>query len=174
MKWIRSAGGPLICIGSDLAGLWMGIHGNSLSRSANSPKTSDYVRACEIPTYLGKIQIGGGEALILGDIPMETTVFASPCTAPLIVRVVYKDPDADVLAILTRFGRLDSMFAVERMSFRVAAEKMSIFDSADLQKDSCDASLALVLEKANYEVRTFAFEPDERTAVVVHEFAIAN
>ncbi len=175
MKWIKSAGGPLICVELDLAGLWLGVHGNSLLGSAADSNATDYDRACEVSTYIGKIQIGDRSAMILGDMPMETAIWIPPLKLPSIVRVVYKDPDADIWAVLTKFGSLDSVAAVEKMPFQVVSGEMTLFDSACTASEISRAtSLALRLPKNDYEVRTLAFEPDERTAVVVHEFAIAR
>src|SRR6476660_7481512 len=98
MDWIKSSGGPLVCMERDLAPLWNGVQG---SKSAlNSTGISDYDRACQVRDYLGKIEMGRRSALILGEMPLQTMIGRPSDEPPLIVRVFYADPDADVLKIL--------------------------------------------------------------------------
>src|SRR5687767_8117877 len=82
-RWIKSGGGPLSCVERELARHWLGVIGNSATNSADRPPVtdgraaSDYKRACSVSDYLGKIPLGDGHALILGDMPLQTFIWAS-------------------------------------------------------------------------------------------------
>jgi hypothetical protein len=61
--WVTSAGGPLILIPESACHLWGG-----------APRTypdeeGDYGRACDVDGYVGLIDVGAAQALVLGDMP---------------------------------------------------------------------------------------------------------
>lgn len=69
--WVTSAGGPLILIPESACHHWGG-----------APRTypddeGDYGRACEVDGYVGLIDVGAAQALVLGDMPARTTFLPS-------------------------------------------------------------------------------------------------
>src|SRR5882724_11999130 len=69
LKWIDSAGGPLILMDQSFVDCWKG---NS-SISPKNPGITDYERACRIDNYIGLVDVGSGNGLVLGDEPMMTS-----------------------------------------------------------------------------------------------------
>lgn len=169
-KWIKSGGGPLICVESELAQYWLGVGANSIAHGADRAYANDYKRACSVSDYLGKIALGNRHALILGDMPLETLIWQLPDQLPRIVRVYYADPDVDVARRLESTQDLDFSSPVETMVVEVKSTPMIVFDSAYPGKDVGSAHLSFELPPGMYSVLTKPFIPDDRTSVLVHKF----
>lgn len=169
MDWIRSSGGPLICIERDLAPLWTGIRGSKHS-DLGDIEIADYDRACQVRDYVGRVAVAGRHALILGDMPLQTMVWCPINQLPLIVRVFYADPEADVIGILAKMLELDFSEPTEVIGFKVESGSILIFDSALSGSNVGEKCLSFELSPAAYLVMTKQFEPDERTSVLVHKF----
>ena len=169
MDWIRTGGGPLLCIERDVAHLWMGVRGSSGARGGLESVT-DYDRACQVRDYLGTVVVGPRKALVLGDMPLQTMVWRPEHGIPSLVRVFYADPDADVLAILGSGPDLDFSDPIETIDFKVELESFLIFDSARCGSEVGNRHLDLDLPRGHYSILTKQFEPDDRTSVLVHKF----
>jgi hypothetical protein len=169
-KWIKSRGGPLICVERDLAQYWLGVGASSIAHSSDHTYANDYKRACSVSDYLGKIALGNRHALILGDMPLETLIWQLPDQLPRIVRVYYADPDVDVAKRLESTQDLDFSSPVETMLVDVKSTPMIVFDSAYAGKDVGSAHLSFELPPGVYSVLTKPFSPDDRTSVLVHKF----
>jgi hypothetical protein len=120
--------------------------------------------------YLGKIPLSDGHALILGDMPLQTFIWASRGQVPQIVRVYYADPDANVIKILEAGSNLDFSNPAETLDIEVRSTPMMVFDSAFPGKDVGSEHLSIDLSPGIYSVVTKPFEPDDRTSVLVHKF----
>jgi len=169
-RWIKSGGGPLICVESELARYWLGVAANSIIHGPDRIHESDYKRACSVSDYLGKIPLGNRHALILGDMPLETLIWQLTEQLPRIVRVYYADPDVDVTKRLESTQNLDFSDPVETMEVDVRSTPMIVFDSAYPGKDVGGAHLSFELPPGMYSVLTKPFSPDDRTSVLVHKF----
>src|SRR5689334_6022814 len=64
MRWIASAGGPLVLLPKLLQPRWQGTGG----------VPSDYEVACGVEGYAGVIEKAGWRILVLGDEPLQTAV----------------------------------------------------------------------------------------------------
>jgi hypothetical protein len=140
MEWIKSGGGPLVCVERELAHLW---RGTLVSGGEDAPAlaVSDYERACQVRDYLGVANLNHGSALILGDMPLATSVWIDSSGRVGIVRLFYLDRDADVSSILGKID--DSLFndPDETLNFEVASNQMMIFDSAASGADKAERAL---------------------------------
>jgi hypothetical protein len=104
LKWIDSAGGPLVLISDKSYKFWSGI----LKRNSYlenkfeeaddfmNTKETDYGKACEVRDYLGVVEIGSDVALIFGDEPLLTTVLDSTDKKVIAARWVYADSETFV------------------------------------------------------------------------------
>ena len=169
-RWIKSGGGPLICVERALAQYWLGVAANSITYGPDRTYTNDYKRACSVSDYLGKIALGNRHALILGDMPLETLIWQLPDQLPRIVRVYYADPDVAVTKRLESTQDPDFSGPVETMEVDVGSTPMIVFDSAYPGKDVGSAHLSFELPPGMYSVLTKALSPDDRTSVLVHKF----
>ncbi len=174
LKWIKSRGGPLICVESGLAQHWLGVAANSIVQGLDSDYPSDYKRACSVADYLGKIALDSQHAIILGDMPLQTMIWRLQDQFPRIVRVYYADPDVDVMKRLEWTQDLDFSSPLETIEIDVRCGPMIVFDSACAGKDVGDARLTFDLPPGAYSILTKQFQPDERTSVLVHKFEYAG
>jgi hypothetical protein len=91
--WVTSAGGPLILIPQSVCHQWGG-----------APRTypddeGDYGRACGVDGYLGLIDVGAAQALVLGDMPARTMFI--PQHNVLVREIAGDADDADLPALVT-------------------------------------------------------------------------
>lgn len=169
-KWIKSGGGPLICVASELSHCWLGVGANSIAYGSDQTYANDYERACSVSDYLGKVALGDGYALVLGDMPLETVIWQMPYKLPSIVRVYYADPDVNVIKILESAQEIDFSCPVETVELDVRSTPMIVFDSAYPGKDVVTACLSFDLPPGMYSVLTKPFNPDDRTSLLLHTF----
>jgi hypothetical protein len=168
MHWVKSYGGPLIGIPRALHLKW---RGTDRDPNANS---SDYDRACAQKNYLSTIAVADGQALIFGDMPMVTEV-VSLDSGPVVVRVMYCEPDCDVEEKLASVINAVVDNAEEVLDFRSDETDFLIFDSAargaDLdQLKEFYTTIEMNLPAGAYRIFTKFVEPDAKTGLVVHCF----
>ena len=170
MNSIKSSGGPLICVESELAQSWLGVRGNSILKGPDRVYSSDYERACRVPDYVGKVALENRSALILGDMPLETLIWSLPDQLPRIVRVFYADPGVDVTKVLESTQELDFTSPIELTEVDIGSVRMVVFDSAIPGKDVGNMYVSFELSPGPYSVFTKRFQPDDRTSVLAHKF----
>ena len=173
-NWIKSGGGPLVCMELKIANSWLGITGNSVSSERNTKAATDYERACQVEDYLGKITVNNHVALILGDMPLETSIWRRRYELPMIVRVIYGDPGVDVIKVLELGEAIVFNDSIEALEVEVKSESMIVFDSAYPGAEARKRSLSFDLPSGKYVVLTKQFLPDDRTSVLLHKFELTN
>lgn len=67
--WVESAGGPLLVAPESQLALW----GGSTDDDGPVEEWGDYGRACSVEGYVGLVDVGDDQALVLGDEPASTT-----------------------------------------------------------------------------------------------------
>jgi hypothetical protein len=169
-EWIKSAGGPLICVERELAHCWRGAIRTNAGIDAPALSLSDYDRACRIREYLGAIDLEKGRALVLGDMPLETSVWKDATDSPFIVRLFYIDPGTDVPQVLRRIGDLLFVDLEEAINFEIASGQMVIFDSAYPGGDQAKKDLFFECAPGKYRILTKMINPDSRTSMLLHKF----
>lgn len=184
LKWVDSAGGPLILIGDKSVGLWSGI----LKRSAYltnvdegadnflDPGEADYGKACLIEDYLGLVKVDGDEVLVLGDEPMLTTFFFSQ-EKPVLARWCYGEDKEFIDNILLNIN-LSSIIQWEfALTFNLTSDKQFLFDSAcsksmiDKRQEDC---LDINMKRGQYKLSTSVYEPDRKTKLILHKFEVTD
>jgi hypothetical protein len=170
MKSIASGGGPLVCVEMEVANRWRGVAGSSVSRDVDQACPNDYERACGIRDYLGKVSVGDRDALVLGDMPLETLIWKPSGELPRIVRVYYGDPGVDVTTLLelATESALDDPDEVLSVEFK--SSLIVVFDSAYPGSDASVDRLAFEMPAGSYLAMTKQLEPDNRTSVLIHFF----
>ena len=168
MRWIKSGGGPLVCIERRLARLWRGVDGNSTPRHIDTNDT-DYERACGIGRYVGQIPVGDRVALVLGDSPLETSV-AWLRGDPVLVRLIYADPHVDFQELLS--STPDSAFEnpSEALAYDAESEEHLIFDSAASGDEAERNGIIFSVRPGRLAVLTASGEPNDRTSWLLHRF----
>jgi hypothetical protein len=170
LDWIKSGGGPLVCIERGNAAQWLGVGGTNFGNGIHTKFSSDYERACDVQDYLGVIPLNTGFAVVLGDMPLETRVSYGTGDVPFIVRIFYADQGVDVVEKLNDLTILDEIDPVESVNVEIREREIVIFDSAYSFSEVGDAYLSLDFQPGKYIVVSKLFEPDERSSLLIHEF----
>lgn len=170
LNWIKSDGGPLICIEARLSCRWCGNEGGFRSGSCSAVRPTDYERACERPEYLGLVAVEGGTALILGDAPLETTAWIESKTLMYIARLVYADKGEGIERAIADI-RPDVWNSPEEvLRYVVETGPLTIFDSALRGEFSEKDQIMLAVEAGLYEVRTSMIQVSDNARALVHRF----
>jgi hypothetical protein len=172
MKWMKSAGGPLICLETPLMSSWCGAEGTFRTGKCVASQHSDYDRACAMSDYAGLVDVDGGSALVLGDLPLATTVFGKAPFELYVVRAVYMDPGTEVALFADYFDESFFRASLEALNFTISSDALAMFDSALPGSDQSKEVLAFSLSPGRYEIKTALVDPDERTSLVVHRLCL--
>nr|WP_062347476.1 Imm21 family immunity protein [Herbidospora yilanensis] len=114
---MTSLGGPLILIPESACDLWAGA-------PMNFPdEEGDYGRACAVDDYIGLIDVGTAQALVLGDVPARTTFL--PQHGLLLREVASDDEDKAIEAVP---GLLSTVNWESWLNWRIT-EPLILFDS---------------------------------------------
>ena len=163
MKWIYSEGGPLLLVESRLLSEW---HGSAPSQQGDH--STDYDRACALDGYIGVIELPSGSAIVLGGEPLQTAVWKNTRNELTLVRWSYAESEESFLEALRHFPD-DPQWDPETIEFSVGDEELVVFDSA-LTGEEMLESLKIRINPGRYRGRVMAWEPNETTALIVHEF----
>jgi hypothetical protein len=170
MKWLRSAGGPLLFLPETLLKKWNGIldeSGTDAFEPAGGSST-DYDRACAATEYIELIPVGDGAGIILGDEPLPTT-WRPPADRRwgCFVCWAWENAEESVAAAFARFAESD--FQATGLIFNMACDRGVLFDSAcpgnDVHKDDF---LEIDLAHGSYEVQTGFTKHDGRNGLILH------
>jgi hypothetical protein len=187
LKWIDSAGGPLVLISDKSFKLWSGIFKRSSylknkfeeADDFMNAHEADYGKACEIQDYLGVIDIGNDFALVLGDEPMLTTVLSTKDKKVIVARLAYADDKNFVDEKLRELAASKINDWQLSVTFDLSSDKQFLFDSAAdatmLEKEEGTYSyLSLNILQGQYSIWTSTYNPDDKTKLIIHKFELKN
>jgi hypothetical protein len=144
---------------------------NALSDWNGAPRTfpddeGDYGRACAVDGYLGLIDVGGSEALVLGDHPAITTFLPDLNVLVRAIAIdVDVDVDVDVRALVA--GLLPTAQWDERLHWDVT-EPVILFDSVyNADEISEEQHLRIGLAPGRYDVQAAYAETPEAYLILV-------
>jgi frataxin-like iron-binding protein CyaY len=165
MKWVNSAGGPLLLLDEVLLSNWRGVLGGHAEQS-------DYERACLADDLIVPISVGNGFGIVLNDEPLQTTWLPSEKHGQsFLIRWKYAENEKSIIRHLEQVP--ESIFCQEPVSFAVTCGRCILFDAAlpglDFRKGEF---VELMLEPCDHEVRTGLFQPDAETSLVIHRLSI--
>jgi len=186
LKWITSAGGPLVLLDEELATYWTGAGDDDSSslcdgetdtngRKENASKApTDYERACSVTDYVGLLAVGPGQCVILGEEPMPTAWWPElDSGAGIIIRWRWAQDEQSALAAVR--NSLRGNWSEGGPLFRVLSGSLVLFDSAcpgvDIDCTRSGCLLTIALGKGHYEIRTLFCEPDDQTAMILHRLS---
>jgi hypothetical protein len=122
----------------------------------------DYGRACAVDGYLGIIDVGGGEAVVLGDVPAMTTFLPS---LNVLVRAIALEDDVDVEAVV--YAMLPTARWEEEIEWTVT-ESAVLFDSVFSNAQISDEEhLIIPLTPGRYAVEAAYVEVPEACLLLV-------
>lgn len=162
IKWIRTGGGPLICIEKANRNTWLGA-----SRDGTS---SDYKTACEISEYCSVIDVRGFSAIVFGDMPLQTGVLN--CGKHVVVmRLMYIDYVGRIYDIIQDLCSFSDYELQNIDGILIRTGVMVMFDSAYSGIDY-NESIEFQLAPGKYSIHTGFFKPDSQTYIVIHKLVI--
>ncbi len=167
IKWINSAGGPLVLSEEQSLTNWGGIFNPRTGIAEPEGTETDYARAGQVEGFLGRILIGAVEALVLWGEPTPTSWVPDAGGGGMLVRWIAAEDERELLDWLPKIPdaafQSDGPFSVQG--------SLLLFDSAFAGRNVKkwpDDYLSIDLNPGVYEVMTAIFEPDERNWMVVH------
>ena len=116
-RWVTSLGGPLILIPQSACHLWNGAPPDY------PDEEGDYGRACAVDDYIGLIDVGHTQALVLGDYPARTTFLPDH---GILLRKIAGNDDDEVLEAALKL--LPTITWESRLSWEIT-EPLILFDS---------------------------------------------
>jgi hypothetical protein len=151
----------LILLPSRLLSSWRGRPVNAEDRIAG-----DYARAIEVREYIGKIPVGSGEALVLGDEPLPASLGPLGEKELVIIRWIHANDDqsADTAVDIASAASC----VPEGFLFENAGGEVVLFDSAFPGQEAKEV-LRARLEEGTYAVGTAEVRPDPETHLLVHK-----
>lgn len=166
LTWVSADGGPHVLLPAEASGEWTGIRtsrheGRSgirfrWSGDAAAP-ASDYDAACDMAGLAGLVQVGIGEALVLGDeVPMSTWVPSSPFSGGvLIVPMTWPDSKHDDSALLSAVAAVaPGEFLPTGLVLRLSSGRLLLCAAADYGPDWRYPTSPISIPPGEYQVRT--------------------
>jgi Immunity protein 21 len=166
-KWIQSDGGPLILMERASANVW-----NGNSRPNGFQGLTDYERACQLEDYLGLLDVQATQILVFDDEPLQTAYWQIKPDVFLLVRWRWADNEKAVIDVLPDALKRED-WEKSGISISISTEDLVMFDAA-YRIDEADVSLNFNLSQGHYSVETLFFEPNDRTALILHSLRNIN
>ena len=161
LKWIDSAGGPLIVTERRSLAHW------------NGSDNEDYASACSVDGYAGVIMKNQYPVLVLGDAPNSTAIFNLGDSTVVLVRWLYAETESDVMAHLAKIEEREFNNPNESVEIEWGNDELLLFDSALPGDEADNESLQFRLVPGRYKVDTIEFKPDKNTFLILHRFTKA-
>lgn len=158
-RWISSLGGPLILMDQSASANWGGDRKKDTSFSQVGLKT-DYDRVCEVVDYVERIAVDGNQALVLGDLPSDTTWIRTNSKELVLVRWIWAEHEDHVLNTLTDFQD-DQPWVDTGIVIFFASGELILFDSVYAGNEMTDF-LKIRTESGNFRVSTLSYQPTEQ------------
>ncbi|WP_459649668.1 Imm21 family immunity protein [Kitasatospora sp. Ki12] len=158
LEWIDSEGGPLVLVPGTALAAWTGCAG------------ADYDRACRVDGFTGPLDVGGAQALVLGEEPMSTAYLPEQ---GLLLRWMAAESEEAVLAAVPQALRLASW--EPESAWEVPDGPVYLFDAGWTGEESAaEHRLRLDLPAGRHRVRAAHVEPDEETMLVLVRLEAAD
>ncbi|HET7077814.1 MAG TPA: Imm21 family immunity protein [Chloroflexia bacterium] len=177
LTWLASAGGPLLLLPGEYLAAWEGTNPPSEGRILDArfrwgdpaAVSTDYDRACDVAEYLGLLDVGGGQGLVLGDAPLATAWLPDGDSgrAGMLVRWVSADNEVQILVALAHIP--DHVWDPAPLLFPAGSTPLYLFDAA-IPGSEVDNYLTLDLDPGSYLIHTAIYKPDDSTELILHRF----
>jgi hypothetical protein len=159
--WVENEGGPLLVAPESELAHW----GGSTGDGGPVETWGDYGRACSVRGDIGLVDVGGQQALVLGDEPARTTYLADE---RLFLRWVAADSEAELVEAAQRALRNGVRWDEDQDLVWVIRGPVVLFDSwlsgAEIEPDN---HLVIDIEPGRYRVRATGLNDHHNGAVLV-------
>ena len=167
LRWIGTLGGPLIVMNGLDLNYWKG----DLREVDATSSTTDYDRACEVTDWVGAIGVGPGIALVLA-MPNETCQYRLDETTEILVRWVWGNNDAEVLAFLREL-RVNQPWVPTDIEIIVGTHGLIMFDAV-YGGDELRESVEIRIPPGIYGVSTLQYKPNENVNLFLIKLSKLN
>lgn len=168
INWIKSDGGPLICILASAAHQWRGTE-RGVGSGDNENGATDYERACSILGYLGLVQLTDGVAIVLGDMPMATSILKLKTSEICILRVMYASSNEEVISYVECCNGTQGKLEEDAiLNFESDGSGIVLFDSAYSGTEERLEAISYPLASGNYRVDTRLVDLQDHASFVLH------
>lgn len=160
LNWIDTLGGPHLLIPAESLSSWNGDEGwfDHLFHEDDS----DYARACRIQTWIGVVETGGNQALVLsGDAGAISWIPNSDSVGGLLVQWIGADNDKQILDAIENGAVLSCLSDVnaERLNYTVKGSGlMHLIDSVDDGNSLCWPYLDIEMPAGEYLIEAGYYE----------------
>ncbi|MFE3269223.1 Imm21 family immunity protein [Streptomyces sp. NPDC059215] len=156
-SWVTSAGGPLILIPESVCYQW------AAAPCTYPDNEGDYGRTCEVDGYVGLIDVGGAQALVLGDMPARTTFL--PRHNVLVREIAGGEDDAGLSDLV---ANLIPRVEWETGPTWTVSEPVVLFDSAYQSTEiATEEHLRIDLPTGAYVIEAGYIEPSSEYLILV-------
>ncbi len=157
LTWLDTLGGPHILVPQSALPNW---HGAPMDSSEDE---GDYGRACSVKSYIGLIQVGPDNALVMSE-PCLTTFLAE---RRALIRWVAANSEDDMVEAACEVMDAQSALGDEELTWTVG-ETLILFDSAFRHDEiSPEEHLRIDLSPGRYQVRaTYVKHPKAELILV--------
>jgi hypothetical protein len=158
MRWIMSAGGPLILIPRSIIGQWRGVADGG----------EDYQAACAVTDRAGVIWRHGVDILVLNDEPLQTACVVSD-RRPMLIRWMYAPSESAALAALHDFQ--DRRLRPSEAVLMTCKESRYVLLDAGADGSKLTEHLDVEIVEGVFLVETYVWKPNDEVGLVVHVFS---
>ncbi len=157
LTYVETEGGPFILLPLELKKAWKGSGDDATEEDEQEQEDddedeSDYERAEEFLTTVGVLEVGKGEALILGEV--EVTAFQPTSDGGVFIQRVFGDDPAQVQAAVDK-AVSSGKWKVTKHTLDVGKGKLALFDSAYAYEEADeDEILEVTLAPGSYTIET--------------------
>ena len=162
LKWIDSYGGPFLLLEVGLLDQWRGVHVKN-----SEILESDYDRACKIEDYVGLVSVGSDFGIVLGGEPLMTVWYSPEPNTGLIVRWVYAENEASVIAALAHWQNLE--WEKTELKVHLRDGKLVLFDAA-CEGIDLPYKIEIEIPAGDYQIEACHYKPDAETYLLLHRF----
>lgn len=154
MRWITSAGGPLVLVPQTMVAQWRGV----------SDGGRDYAAACAVDDYLGVIQWNGVEVLVFNDEPLATTCATADLT--VFLRWIYAPNEG---AIVSAAQDLAHYLPQQESGvvFDCRAARYALFDAGAPGQNVVEM-IEVEIAPGTYIVETHVLKPNDDVGLIAH------
>jgi len=153
---VSTTGGPLVLMDNASVAAWGGVQVHNTTMGP----VSDYERACQIRGYLGTVDIQHGCALVLNDMPMDTTVIEVSRSELWVIRFMYgecREYENYMRQEAEQIFSLGNVTGPKNMKFRISGNSFSIFDASSTYLFACRESnvIDVGMDSGNHVINTY-------------------
>jgi hypothetical protein len=178
LRWIASAGGPLILLDERYLSAWLGSDQTDDfdldAPEEPSDRVTDYDRACAVAVdgYIGILAVDGGQAVVFGGEPMSTAWIPRAASEGIFVRSWYADVQ-DEERLVEHVASIDEeAWTPTGFTLQVDGQPLLLFDAAYSGLEAAEDAehLTVALDAGRYAIESTILEPSQRAKWLVHRF----